>query len=167
MSKNRQTQFFPSDLTDIKWQWWWTLWRRNMGLGEPRPGKFVRVSEAREQFWGCPNWIKIWKKYAAVTLWRRDGCMRVLERRNSKCPAAGAQGATTNTRPWNTRVFGAVVLGVLRSVKEDEVGEMHWGQAEPQMAFRKFVLFIPRAVGNDCWRRHGIMINVLNIDEPL
>lgn len=64
MSKNRQTQFFPSDLTDIKWQWWRTLWRRNMGLGDPRPGKFVWVSEAREQFWGCPNWIKIWKKYA-------------------------------------------------------------------------------------------------------
>lgn len=57
--------------------------------------------------------------------------------------------------------------GARWSVKEDEAGEMHWGQAEPQVAFRGFVLFIPTAVGNDCWRRHETLINVLNIDEPL
>ena len=55
-------------------------------------------------------------------------------------------------------MVGAVGLG---HVEEDEVGEGHWDQVEPQMAFRRFVLCVPIAVGNHCWKGLGVVINVL------
>ena len=99
----KQTQFFPS----------WSLKTENgngdecceggtWALESLDQGNLFESVRPGGSFWGCPIWIKIWKKYAAVTLWGREGCMRALERRNSKCHVPGALGSYSKYKTLKT-----------------------------------------------------------------